>query len=123
MLSKKKTSLPKFLLRIEGAFVLVLSLFLYNSLNKSWIFFFVLLLAPDISMIGYLKDAKFGSLLYNIFHTYTWPIILALIGIYSNNILSIQLSLIWLAHIGMDRTLGYGLKYPTKFKDTHFNRV
>jgi hypothetical protein len=26
-------------------------------------------------------------------------------------------------HIGMDRALGFGLKYETDFKDTHLGRV
>jgi len=35
----------------------------------------------------------------------------------------VAISLIWIAHIGIDRVLGYGLKYPTAFKDTHLQKV
>jgi hypothetical protein len=35
----------------------------------------------------------------------------------------VAVALIWFAHISMDRTVGYGLKYPTSFKDTHLERV
>lgn len=113
----------KFLLHIEGLVVLVLSIYFYFHLQFSWIVFLVFLLAPDLSALGYLKTVKIGSVLYNLFHTYTIPAIIMICGLLIHNDFALMISLIWIAHIGMDRMLGYGLKYPTKFQDTHLNRV
>ena len=44
-------------------------------------------------------------------------------GVLADSGLPVQLALIWLGHIGMDHALGYGLKYPTAFGDTHLQRV
>jgi Domain of unknown function (DUF4260) len=114
---------PKFLMHLEGGVLLVMALFLYGWTGGNWWLFALLLLAPDLAMVGYMKDAKLGAVIYNFFHIYLWPALLGVIGLWSGNALLIQLGLIWLAHIGMDRMLGYGLKYPTEFKDTHFSRV
>ncbi|WP_114351680.1 DUF4260 domain-containing protein [Saliterribacillus persicus] len=113
----------KILLHIEGFVVLLLCIYFYFYLQFSWIIFIILLLAPDLSALGYLKNNKVGSIIYNLFHTYSLP--LAII-IYSNlipNDTLLMIILIWIAHIGMDRMFGYGLKYPTKFQDTHLNRI
>ncbi|MFC3016664.1 DUF4260 domain-containing protein [Virgibacillus litoralis] len=113
----------RLLLHVEGAAVLALSLFFYGYSEFSWILFLILLLVPDISMLGYLLNNKVGSNLYNFFHTYTTPIAIITFGIIVSNHTVLAVGLIWSAHIGMDRMVGYGLKYPTEFKDTHLNRV
>lgn len=82
-----------------------------------------LLLAPDLSMLGYALGKQWGSVVYNLVHTYTLPLLLAIISLVTGLPLGVQLALIWLAHIGMDRTVGYGLKYPASFKDSHLARV
>ncbi|MBB6452522.1 hypothetical protein HNQ94_000967 [Salirhabdus euzebyi] len=110
-------------LHLEGAFFFLLSIVWYASYDFSWLVFFILLFVPDISMIGYAINQKTGALLYNVFHTYTIPIIIILLWFLFSNDVLLTVSLIWLSHIGMDRMLGYGLKYPTHFKDTHLNRV
>ncbi|MEW5321548.1 DUF4260 domain-containing protein [Geobacillus thermoleovorans] len=113
----------KILLRLEGVAILLLSLYFYFYNQFSWLLFFVLLLAPDISMIGYLFNNKVGAVLYNLFHTYSLPIGVVILGVLLSNEVVLEIGLIWSAHIGMDRMIGYGLKYPTHFKDTHLNRV
>lgn len=113
----------KLLLHMEGLAVLVLSLYFYAHLHFSWTLFLVLLLAPDLAALGYFKNVKVGSILYNLLHTYTIPTAILIFGLLLQNNLALMLSLIWIAHIGMDRMFGYGLKYPTKFQDTHLNRV
>lgn len=113
----------KILLHIEGLSVFVLCLYFYASSHFSWLLFVVLLLAPDISMLGYLMNNKIGARVYNFFHTYTIPIIVISWGLLFENQTALAIGLIWSAHIGMDRMFGYGLKYPTEFKDTHMNRV
>lgn len=113
----------KFLLHIEGLVVLAICIYFYFHLQFSWIVFIVLLLVPDLSALGYLKNVKVGSALYNLFHTYTIPALIMLSSLLIHNNNGLMISLIWIAHIGMDRMIGYGLKYPTKFQDTHLNRV
>ncbi|SDJ81009.1 DUF4260 domain-containing protein [Sediminibacillus albus] len=115
--------MSKILLHIEGFAVLALSLYLYGYSQFSWLLFFILLLAPDISMLGYLLNNKAGAVLYNLFHTYGLSIGLVFCGLIVSNPHILALGLIWSAHIGMDRMIGYGLKYPTGFKDNHLNRV
>jgi hypothetical protein len=114
---------PGVLLRIEGAALLVASLFLYGQSGGSWLLFAVLLLAPDLSAAGYLAGTGIGAAIYNFFHSYPLPTVLLAFGLLAPNPLAVQLALIWFAHIGMDRTAGYGLKYPTAFKHTHLSRV
>jgi hypothetical protein len=110
---------PGMLLRIEGFVLLAGSLLLYAQNRGEWVAFLALLLVPDLSMLGYLRGPAVGAALYNLFHNYLPPAVLAAFGLLSGNQLLLLLALIWLAHIGMDRLLGYGLKYSSGFKDTH----
>lgn len=114
---------PHILLRLEGAAVLITALILYAQNGFIWWQFALLLLVPDISMIGYLRNTAVGSLSYNVVHTYILPLTLGLFGLLSGGDLALQLALIWLAHIGMDRLVGYGFKYPDDFKATHFSKL
>lgn len=115
---------PRTLLRVEGLAVFALSLLLYDKLHTGgWLLFVILFLAPDVSMTGYAAGAKPGALIYDLVHTYLGPIVLAGYGVLIHAGLAESLALIWSAHIGMDRMLGYGLKYATGFKDTHLGRV
>jgi uncharacterized membrane protein required for colicin V production len=74
-------------------------------------------------MVGYARNPQLGSLIYNIGHTEAIPLAIGAIGLLINIEAVIGFALIWLGHIGLDRLLGYGLKYPTQFKDTHFQRL
>jgi len=112
---------PRLLLHLEGAAVLVVSLFFYHSIHGSWLQFGLLFLLPDISMLGYAVNARIGAISYNAVHSYVAPSILVGWSVGTNHAAVLSLSLIWLAHIALDRLLGYGLKYPTHFKDTHLN--
>lgn len=113
----------KLLLHAEGLAVFLLSLYVYGQQGFSWILFCALLLAPDISMVGYIKDTKLGATIYNVFHTYVISIAVVVLSLYLSNDTILAIGIIWTAHIGMDRMFGYGLKYPTHFKDTHLNKV
>lgn len=113
----------KKLLHFEGLAVLGVSLYFYAFFEYSWILFLVLLFAPDLSMLGYVFNNKIGSVTYNVFHTYSVAIGAVVLGVFLSSELVVAIGLIWNAHIGFDRMLGYGLKYPTHFKDTHLNRV
>jgi hypothetical protein len=74
-------------------------------------------------MVGYLAGQRVGAACYDAVHTYVGPVILGLIGVLADADLARQIALIWLTHIGVDRALGYGLKYPSGFKDTHLQRL
>ena len=113
----------KIFLHLEGFAVLSISLYFYGFNQFSWILFFVLLFSPDLSMLGYLYNNKIGAIIYNLFHTYFIAILVIICGLLLNNHIVLAIGLIWSAHIGMDRMIGYGLKYPTAFKDTHLSRV
>ncbi|MGN1400975.1 MAG: DUF4260 domain-containing protein [Bacillus sp. (in: firmicutes)] len=113
----------KKLLHLEGAAVLGFSLYLYGFWELSWLLFILLLFVPDLSMIGYMFGNRTGVVMYNAFHTYLLPIIVMFLGVFLSYHIILAIGLIWLAHIGMDRMLGYGLKYPRDFKDTHLQRI
>ena len=115
--------LPAVLLRLEGAALFGASIALYLHFDFSVLALVLLFLVPDLSMLGYLAGPRVGAATYNAVHTDLWPIILAAVGVLADTSVLIQVALIWLAHIGLDRMLGFGLKYPTAFKDTHLGRV
>ncbi len=113
------TATPLTLLRAEGVFVFILSILLYAHTGAPWWRFAVLLLVPDIFMAGYWLGPRWGAIFYNFAHTYIGPVLLAGFVVVSSHPALLPYSLIWAAHIAMDRALGYGLKYPTGFKQTH----
>jgi hypothetical protein len=115
--------LPRRLLHLEGLAVAAGSLVLYFDAGFGWVLLLVLILAPDLSTLGYLGGPRLGSLAYDLVHTYAGPVALGVVGVLGGYETALQIALIWLAHIGVDRLLGYGLKYPTGFKDTHLQRV
>jgi len=108
---------------MEGALALLLSVILYRHIHTSWSLFFALILAPDLFLLGYLVNVRFGAAFYNLVHTYVGPLTLAGVSTFVKYPVLLPLALIWVAHLGMDRMLGFGLKYPTHFKDTHLQRV
>ena len=116
-------SRPAVLLRAEGAALLLTSVMLYWVSGGSWLLFALLLLVPDLSMLGYLAGSRVGATVYNVFHAYPLPAALGAFGLLGGSPLALAVALVWFAHIGMDRLVGYGLKYPTEFKDTHLGRV
>jgi len=117
-------SLPRRLLRVEGLAVLAGALALYFHVGFGWALLAVFILAPDLSALGYLANPRVGAVSYDLAHTEAWPILLAVAGTLGGVRPLVQVALIWLAHIGFDRLLGYGLKYPgEKFADTHLQRV
>ncbi|MFP4228924.1 MAG: DUF4260 domain-containing protein [Salinivenus sp.] len=111
----------RFVLRLEGAIVLLAALWGYVQLDASWGLFAVLLLAPDISMVGYAWGPRVGAMAYNAVHTYLFPAALAAVGVGTGRTWALPVALIAVAHIGMDRAFGYGLKAPTGFHDTHLS--
>jgi uncharacterized protein DUF4260 len=108
---------------LEGASLFALAAYFYHVGHFRWWMFAILFLWPDLFMLGYLINVKWESALYNLAHTITGPAVLLLVCYLAALHQLLPFALIWLAHIGFDRALGYGLKYPTHFKDTHLQRV
>ena len=110
-------------LRLEGLAAAGAGLVLYWSLGGQWLALIVLLFAPDLSMVGYLRGPRIGARLYNLAHN--WAVALAVLGLgYATMLVWLTLAgAILIAHIGVDRLAGYGLKYPTSFQDTHLGRI
>lgn len=115
--------MPRVLLHLEGAVLLLAAVAVYFRLGLPWWAFLLFLLAPDLSAVGYLAGPRVGSVTYNLGHTTLWPVLLGLAGWWFGLSWTAPVSLIWLAHIGMDRMVGYGLKYPDGFKQNHMHRV
>ncbi len=116
-------SMPGALLRLEGVVMLAGAIAFYVALHGSGWLFAALLFAPDLSMLGYLANPRIGSVIYNAIHILLLPAALLAIALLTHSDMAVQIALIWLAHIGMDRTLGFGIKYPTFFADTHLQHV
>jgi hypothetical protein len=111
------------LLAMEGAAFSGVAVFAYSRFGGDWPLFIALFFAPDLSMLFYLVGPRLGAVAYNCLHVTFVPLGLAVLGFISGKPLLIQIALIHLAHIGADRALGFGLKYPTGFRDTHLGQA
>jgi len=110
-------------LRLEGVALLVGATLLYAKSGRPWWLYLVLFLAPDLATAGYLSGKRLGAFCYNATHACLGPIVLGIAGVLIDHPPSIALGLIWTAHVGIDRLLGFGLKYPTGDRDTHLGRI
>jgi hypothetical protein len=110
-------------LRAESIAAFVAGVAIYTSAGGALLFFIPLLLAPDISMAGYLINPRFGALIYNLVHGDAPGIVLALLGWWLPAPLLLMAGGVLIAHVGMDRASGYGLKYPTAFGDTNLGPI
>ncbi len=113
----------KRMLQLEGVALLALAAGLYAHLIGDWRMFAILFLAPDVAFAAYLFGPRIGALGYNAVHSTIGPVALAAAAVMLNVHLALAVALIWLAHIGFDRALGYGLKYATAFGDTHLSHT
>jgi hypothetical protein len=111
------------LLRLEGLTLFAGMTLLYAVWGGSWWIYVILFLAPDLSFVAYLADARTGAIIYNAAHSYMAPMTLMVTGLALASPLVLSIAMIWLAHIGFDRTLGYGLKYSAGFGFTHLGRI
>lgn len=109
----------RWLLQAEGLIALAVSVYLYRHAGGSWGLFAVLFLTPDAAMLGYLRNPRIGAACYNAAHTYLVPVLVAAVLILLGIAEIPHALFIWTAHIGFDRMLGYGLKYPSNFGYTH----
>ncbi len=116
---------PRALLRVEGAVVLLAAVLAYARLGAGWGLFAALFLVPDASFLGYLAGPRWGALAYNAAHSYLGPFALGLVAYLGLGVGSVGLAvaLVWGAHVGFDRMLGYGLKYASGFRHTHLGEL
>ncbi len=119
----RRWTMPAVLLRLEGLAVLISAVVAYWVGEGSWLLFAALFFAPDLVFVVWAIDKRAGTIAYNLAHSYVAPIALGAISLATGWPLGVNLALIWFAHIGMDRTIGYGLKYVGNFNDTHLGRV
>lgn len=111
------------ILRIESAAIGVVGVVAWLSLGGSPLLLIPALLIPDLSAIGYLAGPRVGAMTYNLFHNWAVPAVLVLLGIAIRELWPMLAASILAAHVGFDRALGYGLKLPTSFQDTHLGRI
>jgi hypothetical protein len=113
----------RILLRLEGLTLFAGMVLLYAVWGGSWLVFALLVLAPDLSFLAYLAGSRPGAIVYNAAHSYLAPVALLTAGFALEWPLLLSIAMIWLAHIGIDRALGYGLKYQAGFGFTHLGRI
>jgi hypothetical protein len=115
--------MPRLILQLEGGALFLAALYAYWLTGGSWWLFAILFLAPDISFAAYLLNPRVGAIAYNAVHTTVLPLALAALALVLAKPLVLSIAIIWLAHAGLDRLIGYGLKYPSAFTDTHLGRI
>ena len=111
------------MLRLEGLTLFAGMTLLYAVWGGSWWIYAILFLVPDLSFAAYLAGPRIGAIVYNAAHSYMAPVALMTAGFALASPLVLSIAMIWLAHIGIDRALGYGLKYATGFGFTHLGRI
>ncbi|MEA2879956.1 MAG: hypothetical protein QOF14_5152 [Hyphomicrobiales bacterium] len=114
---------PRLLLRLEGAALAVAAVYIFHRLGGNWWWFAALILVPDVSFAAYFLGTRPGAIAYNAMHVLFVPVALALAGFLLPQFDLLSVALIWAAHIGIDRGLGYGLKYGAGFGFTHLGRI
>jgi hypothetical protein len=117
------TGTPRRWLRLEAVTVVAGSLIAYSTTNQPWWLIPLILLVPDLVMVGYLGSTRLGAITYNLAHSTPLPVAVIALGWWRHEPLVLAFGLVWIAHIGMDRALGYGLKYNDHFQHTHLGRL
>lgn len=110
-------------IKLEELAMLLLGIYVFSLLNFSWWWFLVLILTPDIGILGYLFGNRSGAFCYNLFHHKGLAILLLFIGMYFHNNIPELIGVILFSHSSLDRMLGYGLKYEKGFKFTHLGEI
>lgn len=114
---------PRSILRLEGGALLAVATLLYARSGESWWLYAGLFLVPDLSFAGYLAGPRVGAAAYNAAHATLGPALVGVAGLVLAEPTAVAVALIWAAHIGVDRLLGYGLKYGAGFGFTHLGRI
>jgi hypothetical protein len=110
-------------LRLEGLAAFIAGLAIFGANGGPWLLVIPLLLVPDVSMLGYLRDPRLGAFTYNLVHNLAIGLAVLGLGVWSGLTWLLLTGAILIAHVGMDRVAGYGLKLSTSFQDTHLGRI
>ena len=113
----------RLVLRLEGLCILIAASVVYSRFGLGWGTFALFFLAPDLSFLGYLAGPKVGAFTYNMAHSYVGAVTCLVAGFILPAPTLLGAGIIWCAHIGFDRALGYGLKYSEGFGFTHLGRI
>ncbi len=113
----------RLLLRLEGVAMGTVALVAYAQHGLGWSAFAWLFLLPDAAFLGYLAGARIGATAYDATHSTLGPLALLMAGMLGGLPTATALALVWFAHVGFDRALGYGLKYASGFTATHLGRI
>jgi Domain of unknown function (DUF4260) len=117
------TGTVRALLRLEGFVLLAASVAAYARFGAGWGLFAACFLLPDLSFLGYLATARVGAAAYNAAHSSVGGVAMIAIGTVCGAPAFVTAGLIWIAHVGFDRALGYGLKYGRGFGYTHLGPI
>jgi len=115
--------LPRLFLRLEAAAVVTAAIIAFSRTGQSWWLFAGVILVPDLSMLAYLAGPRIGALFYNVAHIYVGPLLLGGLALMAASSLWLAIAFIWVAHIGIDRMLGFGLKHSGGFSSTHLGPI
>jgi len=110
-------------LKLEELAMFVLGILAFNQLHFTWWWFLVLILTPDIGILGYIVNTKIGGVVYNVFHHKGLAILIYFIGTYLQNDILKLIGIILFSHASFDRIFGYGLKHLDNFKNTHLGQI
>lgn len=110
-------------LRAEAVAGLAAGITIWLAQDGSFWWFLALVLLPDLSMLGYMAGASVGALTYNLAHNWATGTVILGAGWWADNRIVLLIGALLLAHVGMDRLLGYGLKLTSGFQDTHLGRI
>jgi hypothetical protein len=110
-------------LKIEELVMFLLGVYMFNQLDFSWGWFLVLILTPDIGMLGYVINTKIGAITYNFLHHKAIAMSFYFMGIYFQNDILQIIGVILFSHTSLDRIFGYGLKFFDNFKNTHLGQI
>ncbi len=122
-MSGATTGAVRMVLRLEGMCVLIAASVAYSRYGSGWGTFALFFLAPDVSFLGYLAGPRVGAISYNLAHSYVGAVACVAAGLVLAAPAVLCGGMIWCAHIGFDRALGYGLKYAEGFGYTHLGRI
>jgi multisubunit Na+/H+ antiporter MnhB subunit len=109
----------RWIIRLEELALFLLSIIWYGSTGFAWYWFPLLLLAPDLAMVGYLAGARPGSYAYNLAHHRALAVALFAGGSAMGWPYLGAAGAILFGHASLDRVFGYGLKYGDSFRHTH----
>ena len=113
----------KRIIQAQEVMLCLLSVAALYYFKVPWLYYIILIIGPDISMLGYLAGKKIGAIAYNLFHHKAIGVVFFLLGFSLENWLLQASGIIIFGHSSMDRAFGYGLKYFTGFQDTHLGKI